>query len=78
MKDWLPPFAAASLLGVTVNHVHQIARRRHWRRIGTGRHVQYATDDVLAEGERRAARVSVAAGSVGMEDPRDAGRHPGA
>lgn len=78
MNDWLPPFAAAGLLGITVNHVHQLARRRHWRRSGHGRSVRYWTEDVLDEGVRRATRVSVAAGSVGVEDPRDAGRHPGA
>lgn len=51
MQDWLPPFAAAALLGVTVNHVHQLAHRRNWRRKRVGRAVMYWTDDVIAEPE---------------------------
>lgn len=51
MNDWLPPAAAALLLGVKVNYVHQLAHRRNWRRKREGRVVLYWTDDVIAEPE---------------------------
>lgn len=53
MTDWLPPFAAAALLGVSVGAVHVLAHRRGWRKDGAGKGVRYSLDDVLAEAQRR-------------------------
>lgn len=55
MNDWLPPFAAAALLGVKVSTARWLAHQRGWRRTGTGRNVMYSTDDVMTEVERRAS-----------------------
>lgn len=52
---WWTALQVAAILRVTRGHVHVLAHRDGWRRLGSGRTVRYLADDVDDTRERRAA-----------------------